>query len=112
MDSTNSTNGSELNQAETSWQNEFLKELLHRAVVNVKFIKKDGTERSMQCTLKADLLPTQTDLEESVQKKIFFCTAVQKKTKTPNPAVLAVYDIEKQGWRSFRWDSIIGFSEV
>jgi hypothetical protein len=51
------------------------------------------------CTLKADLLPAQTDLEEAVQKK------------TPNPDVLAVWDTENQGWRSFRYDSIIGFTE-
>jgi hypothetical protein len=49
--------------------------------------------------LKADLLPAQTDLEEAVQKK------------TPNPDVLAVWDVEASGWRSFRWDSIIGFTE-
>jgi len=53
----------------------------------------------MLCTLKSDLLPAQTDIEEAVQKK------------TPNPDVLAVWDVEAQGWRSFRYDSIIGFSE-
>jgi hypothetical protein len=43
-------------------------------------------------------LPAQTDLEEAVQKK------------TPNPEVLAVWDLENKGWRSFRYDSVIGFS--
>lgn len=74
--------------------------MLQKTTLNVVFIKKDGTERTMVCTLKADLLPAQTDLEESVQKK------------TPNPDVLAVWDIENAGWRSFRYDSIIGFSEA
>lgn len=97
---TNSQNGSQPTQGESSWQNEFLKEQLHKGVVRVKFVKKDGSIRDMQCTLKADLLPAQTDIEESVQKK------------TPNPAVLAVYDVENNGWRSFRWDSIIGFTEA
>jgi hypothetical protein len=54
----------------------------------------------MLCTLNPDLLPAQTDIEETVQKK------------TPNPDVLAVWDIENAGWRSFRYDSIIGFSEA
>lgn len=94
-DSLNTT----LDQSNTSWQNDFLKEALHEGPVEVLFTKKDGTERKMLCTLKPDLLPAQTDLEEAVQKK------------TPNPAVLAVWDIENQGWRSFRWDSIIGFSK-
>jgi hypothetical protein len=74
-----------------------LKEILHLGPVNVIFIKKDGTERKMRCTLKPSLLP-QTDLEEAVQKK------------TPNPDVLAVWDLENEGWRSFRFDSVIGFT--
>lgn len=86
-------------QNNTSWQNDYLKNALYNGVVRVVFLKKDGTERKMLCTLKADLLPAQTDIEEAVQKK------------TPNPAVLAVWDVEAQGWRSFRWDSILGFSE-
>jgi hypothetical protein len=86
-------------QNNTSWRNDYLKTALRNGVVEVLFLKKDGTERRLICTLKADLLPAQTDLEEAVQKK------------TPNPDVLAVWDTENQGWRSFRWDSIIGFTE-
>lgn len=97
---TNLQNG--LNQAlnETSWRNSYLQEQLKIKVLKVKFIKKDGTERDMVCTLRPDMMPQQIDLEESVQKK------------SPNPDVLAVYDLEKEGWRSFRYDSIIGFSET
>ena len=86
-------------QSNTSWRNDYLKNALHNGVVEVLFLKKDGTERRLICTLKADLLPAQTDLEEAVQKK------------TPNPDVLAVWDVEANGWRSFRYDSIIGFTE-
>lgn len=93
-DSLNTT----LDQSNTSWQNEYLKNALHEGIVDVVFIKKDGTERKMKCTLKADLLPAQTDLEEAVQKK------------TSNPDVLAVWDVEAAGWRSFRYDSVIGFA--
>ncbi len=95
---TNSLNGT-TDQNEASWQNEYLKKTLFENVVNVLFIKKDGTERQLICTLKPDLLPAQTDLEEAVQKK------------TPNPDVLAVWDLENQGWRSFRYDSVIGFTK-
>lgn len=95
---TNSLNTT-TDQSSTSWQNNYLKEALHKSIVQVIFVKKDGTERKMLCTLKSDLLPAQTDIEEAVQKK------------TPNPDVLAVWDVEAQGWRSFRYDSIIGFSE-
>lgn len=97
---TNSLNGTQPETLDTTWRNNFLKEQLHNGVIRVVFMKKDGTERKMLCTLKADLLPAQTDLEEAVQKK------------TPNPDVLAVWDVEAQGWRSFRYDSVIGFSEI
>ncbi len=98
MDMTNSLNGMQ-DPSESSWRNEYLKTTLKTSVLSVVFIKKDGTERTMVCTLNANLLPAQTDLEEAVQKK------------TPNPDILAVWDLEAQGWRSFRYDSIIGFSE-
>lgn len=99
MDMTVLQNGT-ADQSSNTWQNDFLLDLLHKSVVSVKFVKKDGTDRIMQCTLKADLLPEQVDLEEVVQKK------------KSNPEVLAVFDTEKQAWRSFRWDSVIGFSEL
>lgn len=97
MEQINLQNGSTQQQDEASWRNDFVKTALQTSILNVTFIKKDGTERKMRCTLDSKLLPAQTDLEESVQKK------------TPNPDVLAVWDIENEGWRSFRYDSIIGF---
>lgn len=69
-------------------------ELLHNETVDLEFIKKDGSVRVMTATLRADKLPAQIDLEEAVQKK------------TPNPDVMAVFDLINQGWRSFRWDSL------
>lgn len=100
MDLTNSQNGLTQQPDETTWpkfRNEVLKSNLRENVVYVTFIKKDGTERNMRCTLRPDLLPQQTDIEEAV-------------SKTPNADVLAVWDLDKEGWRSFRYDSIIGFT--
>jgi hypothetical protein len=94
---TNLQNGSTLQQDEASWRNEVLKSNLRENIVQVTFIKKDGTERKMRCTLRPDLLPQQTDIEEAV-------------SKTPSATVLAVWDLENEGWRSFRYDSIIGFT--
>jgi hypothetical protein len=94
---TNSLNGT-TDQNDRSWQNEYLKGVLQTGIANVTFVKKDGTERKLLCTLLPSELPAQTDLEEAVQKK------------TPNPEVLAVWDLENKGWRSFRYDSVLGFS--
>ena len=69
---------------------------LIEGTVQVTFTKKDGSERVMNCTLHEDYVPE------------------IKGTKAINPNVLAVYDIDAEGWRSFRWDSIneVNFSGV
>jgi hypothetical protein len=71
---------------------------LHKTICRVVFTKANGDERVMHCTLQESMLPEQIDLEETIQKK------------KPNPDVLAVWDIEAKGWRSFRWDSIKEFT--
>lgn len=77
---------------------EQLKNLLRENVLSVVFIKKDGSERVMECTLKPDLLPTQDENTES-----------KDKVRTENPDVIQVYDLENTGWRSFRVDSVLAF---
>lgn len=73
---------------------------LKEKVCKVVFTKKNGDTRVMHATLNENMLPAQVDVEE----------AIQKKAKTPNPDVLAVFDVEAKGWRSFRWDSIKEFN--
>jgi hypothetical protein len=63
--------------------------LLEEQPVEIVFTKKDGTERTMKCTLQEKYLP------ETVGTG-----------KAKNEDALAVFDLEKEGWRSFRWDSI------
>ena len=63
--------------------------------VRIKFTKKDGTERDMLCTLVESKIPE--------DKK-------PKSDTTITGDVLRVFDLEKQDWRSFRWDSIISVS--
>lgn len=69
-------------------------ESLSESVLRVTFTKKDGTERQLVCTLRPDLLPTLTE-------------DVQTKKKKENPDIIAAYDLENKGWRSFRLDSVI-----
>jgi hypothetical protein len=73
-----------------------IKEKLRAGNCTVVFTKADGTERSMLCTLHESAIPP----------------AEPKKTdrvKKDNDDVLAVWDIEKQSWRSFRYDAIKQF---
>jgi hypothetical protein len=69
--------------------------LLESEIVEITFLKKDGTERIMNCTLQEDYLP------ETVGSD-----------KDKNSDALAVFDVDKEDWRSFRWDSVkrISFS--
>lgn len=76
-----------------------LREHLKTHIVNVSFTKKDGTHRDMVCTLKPDSLPPQVDLEESIGRR-------------SSDEVIAVFDVAKQDWRSFRIDSVISWRVV
>lgn len=60
----------------------------------ITFTKRDGTEREMRCTLVEEAIPQ------------------EKRPKTEGSgsettgSAVRVFDIEKQEWRSFRWDSV------
>jgi len=76
-------------------RNEMLKEL-HEGICVVVFEKVDGTERTMKCTLMEDRIPG------------------EKKPKDKSAAefseeVIRVFDVEKDGWRSFKVSSVRSF---
>lgn len=62
--------------------------LLSSDICQIKFEKVNGEIRNMNCTLSENIIP------ES-QFNVSFDDYSQ-----------TVYDIEKQAWRSFRWDSL------
>ena len=103
---TNLQNGTMEMDNESFSANNFIKEKLRENILSVKFVKKDGTERKMRCTLRGDMIPV---LQESTEVDIEDIDAAQKRTRSAEN--LAVWDLEKNAWRSFRYDSIIGFSE-
>lgn len=70
----------------------WLKTLLKEREVVISFTKKDGTEREMRCTLLESVIPM-----DKMPKNT-------KKVKSDES--LAVFDVEKSDWRSFRWDSV------
>lgn len=72
-----------------------VKKLLQDKICEVTFEKKDGSERVMKCTLKASELPP-VEIKEDADTK----------QRAENPDVLAVWDMEAKGWRSFRLDSV------
>jgi hypothetical protein len=75
--------------------------------VTVTFIKKDGTERVMECTTSASLVPV------DIVEEIHYTNTTDpidfpkpKKERKVNEDVCPVYDLESNHWKSFRWDSI------
>lgn len=72
---------------------------LRSFVVEVTFTKVNGEQRVMRCTLKKELLP-KTYQELSEERK------AESDFHKQNPEVIAAWDVQKGGWRSFRLDSV------
>ena len=80
-------------------QKDILAELLESHVLDVEFIKVNGERRAMTCTLIDDFIPA--------HKRYF---DDDKENRQSNPSVLAVFDLDKDDWRSFRVNSVYSFS--
>lgn len=75
-----------------------LNDLRHN-VIEVTFTKVNGEQRVMRCTLRENLLP-KTYVENINEQK------EEKEFHRNNPNVIAAWDVQKGGWRSFRVDSV------
>ena len=76
----------------TKKEKDWLIGLLRSEIVELTFTKKDGTERIMKCTLAEQKIPA-----ENVPKGT---------ERAKSDEAVAVFDLENNGWRSFRWDSL------
>lgn len=76
----------------TKKEKDWLIGLLRSEIVQLTFIKKDGTERIMKCTLAEQKIPSDFAPKGSERAK--------------SDETVAVFDLENNGWRSFRWDSL------
>ena len=74
----------------------WLTEMLDFNTITVTFVKKDGSERVMNCTTSKKIVPQEPVIEDTVPKK----------EKQKNDDVKPVYDIDSKAWRSFRWDAV------
>jgi hypothetical protein len=69
-------------------------EMLKNGVTEVDFTKVDGTNRKMKCTLNFDLIPNEWHPQDLLAE-----------TPQDSPTIKC-FDLEKNGWRSFRVDSV------
>ena len=66
-------------------------EQARNGIINVRFTKVNGEERDMKCTLLSEYLPNQQEMDF---------------TEVDSKDYLAVWDVEVNGWRSFRIESV------
>jgi len=71
---------------------EWIRGVLRMHETTITFTKKDGTERKMFCTLREDKIPSEKTPKNT--------------GKTQSEESIAVFDLEKEDWRSFRFDSV------
>lgn len=104
--------GTQYQEADTAGQAEiraWVRGLLATSEITVDFVKADGTERSMRCTLDSGRIPA-----KPVPAAIVGSSTVnpdgliesRKPRKQSDPHSVRVYDTEKNEWRSFRFDRL------
>jgi len=87
-----STFYSNANEDERKIFREWIGGVLRMHYVNIHFRKKDGSNRIMNCTLQESKIVPYEKITDSV--------------KTRSDEACSVYDIDKNEWRSFRYDSV------
>jgi hypothetical protein len=70
---------------------------LREGEVTVTFTKVNGDKQVMTCTLQESVLPPAKKDDPLTQKKV----------REINPEVCSVWDVNANGWRSFRWENVV-----
>jgi hypothetical protein len=84
---------------------EMLLDELRKTVINITFTKKDGTERSMNCTLKECIIPKEFRPKQNTK-------VVIEEDETVEPDLIRVFDVDVQGWRSIILDNVKSVSNA
>jgi glutaredoxin len=87
-------------ELEKSFKNEVEVALDEGLILNVTFTKVDGTERTMRCTKNPDII---SEVYTPTEKKT-------DRTRDVKPGLVSVFDLEKNDWRSFRLESVKGYT--
>jgi len=81
---------------------DWVRSLLQKGTITVTFVKADGAVRDMNCTLDWEQIPADKQPQDVPVEKLL----ETKKRKEPDEHSLRVFDLEKQEWRSFRFDRL------
>ena len=83
----------------TMFTREGLVDILRHNIVTVTFTKVNGDERVMKCTLRSEMIPNAPTQNGEL--------VVEQKQSSNN---VSVWDVDSQGWRSFRVTSVKSIS--
>jgi hypothetical protein len=87
----------ELHDVKVNYSEEFIKENLAKGIVEFKYRKVDGSERTARGTRNFDKLNE---------------FGVVLKEGTPKTGAITYYDVDSAGWRSFKPENFLGFTTV
>jgi hypothetical protein len=88
---------------------DWVRSLLDKQPITVTFIKADGTDRTMRCTLNGTFIPQKSPMVSITGRADGLTTESKRprrEPKEPDPAVIKVYDLDAGAWRSFRMDRL------
>lgn len=85
--------------------------MLKTDVCEVVFKKTDGSIRNMKCSLKDEIITPYVD-EINKRNEQLLLEGKEIKKKKENPNIVSVIDVENNGWRSFKLDTIISINEI
>lgn len=81
----------------------WVKSLMQTTEIKINFLKADGTEREMRCTLDWARIP---EKNHPGQPSVDGIVRESRERKKPDEHSLRVFDLDKQEWRSFRFDRL------
>jgi uncharacterized protein YjdB len=89
---------------------------LQAGKVRVAFTTADGSPRDMECTLNESLIPTEqrpVKAPITTLQDIAYAPdprTIAEATKVQDPNLIKVYALDRQGWRSFRFERLLSHS--
>lgn len=92
----------EASDVEKTVMRDWIKSLLQKGPITVTFTKADGTNREMNCTLDLSRIPPPPAPIGPVDGIV----KETKQRKKPDEHSLRVFDLDKNEWRSFRFDRL------
>jgi DNA-nicking Smr family endonuclease len=92
MNDVKNTIYTEMSEKDQKQFRKWLRGVLKMHETTIIFTKKDGSERKMRCTLNENAIPSEK--------------SPKKAGKAQSEEAIAVFDVEKSDWRSFRFDSV------